>query len=55
MVKKIRKKFNNYLLKLAEANEESFGGQKLECCNLKEYQKPKKTAKDNDGGIYAKK
>jgi len=25
MVKKIRKKFNNYLLKFAEANEEYFG------------------------------
>ena len=49
------KKKNSFLARLAQANEESFGNGKLECCNLKEQQKTRMTAKESSGGENAKK
>ncbi len=57
MDKKMKKgkKKNSFLARLAQANEESFGNGKLECCNLKEHQNPRMTAKGSSGGENAKK
>jgi hypothetical protein len=30
----IKKKFSNYISKLAKANEESFGDKQLDCCKI---------------------
>jgi hypothetical protein len=48
------KKYNKFLSRLAQANEEAFGDKKLECCNLKDHQN-KKTSYVNDGGENEKK
>lgn len=32
--KKIKKRWNRYLLKLAKANEKEFGHKRLDCCDL---------------------
>ena len=56
MDKKMKKgkKQNSFLARLSKANEESFGNGKLECCDLKEHQKPRMTVKDSCGGENAK-
>jgi hypothetical protein len=41
MFKKLKKKIDNYLKRLAEINEESFGKQKLDCCDLNKNNKSK--------------
>jgi hypothetical protein len=38
---KIKKAWNNFLEKLAKENEKSFGGQKLDCCQLNNKSKIK--------------
>ena len=35
-MRKLRKAWENYLKKLAKANRESFGGGRVDCCDLKD-------------------
>ena len=39
MFKKLKEKIDNYLKHLAEINEQSFGKQKLDCCDLNKNNK----------------
>ncbi len=41
MFKKLKKKIENYFKRLAEINEQSFGNQKLDCCDLNKHDKSK--------------
>ena len=41
MFKKLKKKIDNYLKRLAQINEQSFGSQKLDCCDLNKNNKGK--------------
>ena len=41
MIKSIKKAFNNFLKKLGDSNEKSFGDKKLDCCGLNEDKKKK--------------
>ncbi len=40
-MKSIKKVFSNFLKKLSESNEKSFGDKRLDCCGLNEDKKKK--------------
>lgn len=41
MLKKIKRKYNNYIKKMAKINQESFGSQRMNCCDLNNHQEKK--------------
>lgn len=48
ILENIKLRWNNYLAKLAAANERSFGDQKLDCCALNRPTTTSKTASLSD-------
>lgn len=42
MLEKLKRKYNYYLQKLAQANKDAFGEERLDCCNIQESNDNKK-------------